>query len=488
MEKSTSIRTQARRITRSIRFRVMAGFFLLLTLATAASAVVIRQVLYLRVDENIDQDLIQESRELRSLAGGNDPETGKPFGNNVQRIFEIFLERNIPSENQMLITYFEGQPFLRSRRPVPYRLDQDPELTERWSSVKTTERGEVETPAGIVEYLAIPLGGERESPGVFVDAVFRDQERQRADPAVVGATAMGGLILLIGSFLAWRLINQLLRPIRDITQTAHSISESDIGRRIDVSGDDEVADLAKTFNEMLDRLDEAFRLQREFLDEASHELRTPITIIQGHLDLLEEDPEERRRTLELVSDELDRMSRLVHDLLLLSRSKRPDFLNLETVDVATLTAEIHSKAEALGPQQWEVEKTGRGRIVADRQRLTQAIMQLAENAVRHTPDGEPIWIGSTVQDGRAAFWVKDSGPGIKPQHRDRVFERFGRGPGTRRLEGSGLGLTIVAAIAKAHGGNVELNTEPGRGATFTMLIPTEGPRTEDLATEAGVEP
>jgi signal transduction histidine kinase len=483
METSTKDRSRTRQLTRGIRFRVLVGFFLLLTLATAASALVIRQVLYLRIDEGIDQDLVQESKELRALAGGNDPETGTPFGNDVERIFEIFLERNIPSENQMLITYLRGQPFLRSRRSVPYRLDQNAELTERWSSVRTTTRGEVDTPEGTVEYLAIPLGGQEGSTGVFVDAVFRDHVRASATPAVVGATAMGGLILLIGSLLAWRLTNQVLRPIKAITRAAQAISETDIARRIEVVGDDEVADLAKTFNEMLDRLDEAFRLQREFLDDASHELRTPITVIQGHLDLLEEDPEERRRTLELVSDELDRMSRLVHDLLLLSRSKRPDFLNLETVDVATLTAEIHSKAEALGPQQWEVEKTGRGRVVADRQRLTQAIMQLAENAVRHTPDGEPIWIGSTVQDGRAAFWVKDSGPGIKPQHRDRVFERFGRGPGMRRLEGSGLGLTIVAAIAKAHGGNVELNTEPGRGATFTVLIPTEGPRTEDLATE-----
>jgi signal transduction histidine kinase len=480
MESGTDVRSRVQHLTRRIRFRVLAGFFLLLTLATAASTLVIRQVLYLQVDERIDQDLVQESRELRSLAAGIDPATGEPFNNDVERIFELFLERNIPSENQMLITYLDGEPFLRSRRSVPYRLDEDPALTERWSSVTSTERGEVETPAGAVEYLAIPLENRGNSRGVFVDAVFRDRERERAEPGVIGATAMGGLILLIGSFLAWRLTNQVLRPIKDITQTAHSISESDIGRRIQVSGDDELAELAATFNEMLARLDRAFTMQREFLDDVSHELRTPITVIQGHLDLIEDDPEERRRTLELVSDELERMSRLVHDLLLLSRAQRPDFLNLDTVDVTALTEEVHTKAAALGSQRWEIEATGRGRIVADRQRLTQAIMQLAENAARHTPKGEAIRIGSSVRDGTAAFWVKDSGPGIRAEDRGRIFERFGKGRGTRRLEGSGLGLAIVGAIAEAHGGEVDLDSEPGRGAKFTLSVPTEGPRSEGV--------
>jgi signal transduction histidine kinase len=174
------------------------------------------------------------------------------------------------------------------------------------------------------------------------------------------------------------------------------------------------------------------------------------------------------------------MGRLVNDLLLLSRSQRPDFLTLATVDVAALTAEVHSKAEALGSQQWQIEKTGRGRIVADRQRLTQALIQLAENAAKHTPAGKPIRIGSSVQDGTAAFWVSDSGPGIRREDRNRIFERFGRGRGTRRLEGSGLGLTIVGAIAEAHGGEVALESEPGRGATFTISIPTEGPRAERI--------
>jgi signal transduction histidine kinase len=137
---------------------------------------------------------------------------------------------------------------------------------------------------------------------------------------------------------------------------------------------------------------------------------------------------------------------------------------------------VHSKAEALGSQHWEVENSGRGRIVADRQRITQAIMQLAENAVRHTPQGELIRIGSSVKDGTAAFWVRDSGPGIQPEDQNRIFERFSKGREMRRLEGFGLGLAIVGAIAEAHGGDVRVDSRPGHGATFTMSIPTEGPR------------
>jgi signal transduction histidine kinase len=143
--------------------------------------------------------------------------------------------------------------------------------------------------------------------------------------------------------------------------------------------------------------------------------------------------------------------------------------------VASLTTEMQSKAEALGAQEWKLESVGRGRIVADRQRLTQAIMQLAENAARHSPEEIPIVIGSAVENGKADFWVKDAGPGIEPKDRERIFERFRKGRGTKRLEGYGLGLAIVNAIAQAHGGRVDLETESGRGATFTMSVPTEGP-------------
>jgi signal transduction histidine kinase len=193
---------------------------------------------------------------------------------------------------------------------------------------------------------------------------------------------------------------------------------------------------------------------------------------------LDDDPEERQKTAALVMDELDRMSRMVNDLLVLARAEQPDFLDLEVVDVKALTEEVHAKARALAPRRWEIERVGHGRVVADRQRLTQAIVQLAQNAAGHTAEGDLVAIGSAISDSEVRFWVRDTGPGIRQEEQQRIFERFARGADGRRTEGAGLGLAIVSAIAGAHGGRAEVHSGPGQGATFTIHIPVDQPVAE----------
>ena len=460
----------------SLRLRVLAWFLLLLAVATLASVLVTRQVLLSRLDQRIDAELVQESGELRRLAAdGVDPVTGERFGSEVERIFTVYLERNVPSSNEALITFVDSKPFLRSAQVVPFRLDQDPDLVARWGAVRGPERGRIQTPAGRVEFLAVPLQAGGSTAGVFVAAIFRDRERAEADAAVRAATAVGLAVLLLGSLLAWRLASNVADPVAALTRTARSISETDLSRRIPVRGRDEVAQLATTFNEMLERLERAFGSQRQFIDDAGHELRTPLTIVRGHLELLEDDPEERRETLDLVMDELDRMRRIVNDLLLLAKREQPDFLTLTTVEVGALTEELHAKVAALGPRPWELEQRGRGVVVADRQRLTQAMVQLAQNAVRYGGEDGPIALGSMVAAGEARFWVRDHGPGIPPEQQEQVFERFRKGQGRLRSEAAGLGLAIVKAIAEAHHGRVEIQSRPGSGSTFTLIIPVDQP-------------
>jgi signal transduction histidine kinase len=461
-----------------VRSRILVWYVVLMTVATVASVLVLRRILTVEVDSRIDAALVQETNEVRRLAKGRDPETGERFRGDVRRIFDVFLRRNIPARNEVYLTFIGGQPHLRSPRVVTpaYRLDQDPDLTARWGSLTEPERGRItESPAGSIDYLGVPLRSDREVRGVFVAAFFRDLELDQIDPAVWGAIGVGVVTLLVGSLLAWRVAEGVLRPVRLVTGTAQSISEGDLIRRIEVTGRDEVGALATTFNEMLDRLEEAFATQRKFVDDAGHELRTPITIIRGHLELLEDDPEERRRTLALVMDELERMQRIVNDLLVLAKAEQPDFLDLDTVDVEVLTGEIHAKAAAIASRDWRLEQTGRGIVVADRQRLTQAMMQLAQNAAQHTEDGGMIGLGSTVVDGEARLWVRDSGPGIPPDQREQVFRRFSRGGRTRRSEGAGIGLAIVKAIAEAHHGRIELDSSPGVGSTFSIVIPADQP-------------
>lgn len=482
----TTATTGARMIERfgltGVRSRLLIGYIALLTIAVLGSVLIARQALLNNLFERIDAELVQEAKELRRLARlGIDPDTGEPLGGDVKEIFTTFLERNVPSRNEAILTFVDGRPYQRSRQVVPYRLDTDPDLVALWGGLAEPDRGSAETPAGEVEYLAVPLENDTgRVQGVFVVAHFIDREAADLDTSVRAAAGVGLATLVIGSLLAWRLASQVLRPVKLTTETALSITESDLTRRIEVEGSDEISHLGRTFNEMLDRLEEAFRAQREFVNDAGHELRTPITVVRGHLELLDDDPEERRRTLALVMGELDRMSRFVNDLLLLARAEQPDFLDLTTVDVTPLTHEIHEKASALAARDWRVEDAGKGLIVADRQRLTQALMQLAQNAVQQTNDGDIIAIGSHVRDDEASFWVRDTGPGISQDEQEKIFERFARGSGARRSEGAGLGLSIVRAIAQAHHGRLELRSRPGAGATFTISIPADQPYPETL--------
>ena len=495
-----------RRLVRSAQARILAWYVVLLAFGLTASILVERQVLLTRLDERIAQDLRQEADELRQLIGGRgpdgrcvsvdqttgecvvgrDPEDGEVFGDRVDRIFTVFLRRNIPSRYETMFTYIGGRPFNISGMAPPYRIDReaDPALLRRWATTTATISGSVDSPVGRIDYLAVPLmpadGGGDRPLGVFVVAQFRDLAREEVGDVVNVAVIVGFGTLLVASVVAAIAAGRILAPVRLVTETARTISETDLSRRIPAPGtDDEIATLAATFNGMLERLEDAFATQRNFVDDAGHELRTPITIIRGHLELLGDDPEDRRETIVLVTDELDRMNRMVDDLLVLARLQRPEFLDLETVDVRTLTEEMCTKAPALGARDWQVEAVGGGRIVGDRQRLTQAVMQLAQNATQHTWEGDVIAMGSAVADGEARFWVRDSGPGIDEAERERIFERFARiAAGRRRSEGAGLGLSIVRAIAEAHRGRVEVSGRPAVGATFTIVVPVDRPEPE----------
>ncbi len=230
---------------------------------------------------------------------------------------------------------------------------------------------------------------------------------------------------------------------------------------------------------MLDRLDAAFAVQRDFVADAGHELRTPITIVRGHLELMGDDPDDRRQTVALVTGELDRMARMVDDLLTLARSGRPDFVRRGLVDLDVLLAEVAAKVPVLADRDWQVERGAQLVLHADDQRLTQALMQLAANAVAHSSPGSRIAIGAAAAGPRLHLWVIDHGDGVPEVDRDRIFERFARSASHRdRSQGSGLGLSIVSAIARAHGGRVTVLSTPDVGSAFVVVLPLR-PADED---------
>jgi two-component system, OmpR family, sensor kinase len=465
-----------RRLFASARVRILASYLVLLLFSTVVGTIVLREVLLARAGERVDDALVQETEEFRRLArDGRDPRTGEPFGSDVRAIFDVFLARNVPGEEEAFYTYADGEPYEQRYAPS-LRNVRLPEIDALASTLRT-RRGELELSDGTrFRYVAVPVETGSRARGVFAVAIDLSGELDEVNDALRIAAGVNIGVLILASLLAWVIAGRVLAPLRLLRDTARSITESDLTQRIPVQGDDELADLARTFNEMLDRLEEAFASQKAFISDAGHELRTPITIIRGHLDVMGDEPQERRETLELVADELDRMGRLVNDLLLLAKASRPDFLQPETVDLDDLTRELFAKASALAERDWRLAGVGSGRIVADRQRLTQAVMNLSQNAVSHTLDGDAVELGSELRNGNVRLWVRDTGPGVPEHEQARIFERFVRLDRAPAGEGAGLGLSITQAVAEAHGGRVELDSRPGDGARFTVIIPTEPPQ------------
>jgi len=198
--------------------------------------------------------------------------------------------------------------------------------------------------------------------------------------------------------------------------------------------------------------------------------------VRGHLELLElaDSPQERQEAIVLVLDELDRMAELVEALFMLARSQTPDFVQLEVLDATDVVTEVQRKATALAPRDWRLETSGAVPVRADRSKLGQALLQLAGNAVKFTPDGAVIRIGADTSDGWARIWVDDVGSGVAPGEEERIFERFQRGAARTDSEGAGLGLAIVRAIVEAHGGRIRLAPRPGPGARFEITLPLLG--------------
>jgi signal transduction histidine kinase len=465
-----------RRLFSSARARILASYLILLLFSTAVGTIVLREVLLARAGERVDDALVQEIEEFRNLAGGRNPETAQRFGDDVRSIFDVFLERNVPAEAEAFYTFVNGQDY--DERYAPSVEERRLAPIDALSTISATRRGEFELEDETrFRYVAVPVeDGRGNSLGTFAVVIDLSDELDEVNEALQIAVGVNIGVLVLASMLAWVIAGRVLQPLRLLRDTARNISESDLTQRIPVEGDDELADLGGTFNEMLDRLEEAFASQKSFISDAGHELRTPITIIRGHLDVMGDDPQERRETLDLVRDELDRMSRLVNDLLLLAKATRPDFLQPETVDLDDLTRELFAKASALAQRDWRLSSVGTGRIVADRQRVTQAVMNLSQNAVTHTLSGDAVELGSELRNGRVRLWVKDTGPGVPEHEQARIFERFVRLDRAPAGEGAGLGLAITRAVAEAHGGRVELDSRPGGGARFTVIIPTEPPQ------------
>lgn len=423
----------------------------------------------------VDQEL-QEFARLQS--GGVDSTDEQPFRNVASMLRQFFL-RNIPDDDELLVGWLEG-------RAEPVRFvspSQDPVVdAPQFRAVapdvaRTGGTARFEVPGeGEILLVGQPVRFRSDAEAGALLVVTRlDVGRAALRDTMRTYAIVSALALLLVAGAAFLLTGRLLAPLRRLRRTAEEITETDLSRRIPVSGNDDITALTGTVNTMLERLEAAFTEQRRFLDDAGHELKTPLTVLRGHLEVLDlGSPEEVAETRDLLLDEVDRMSRLVGDLILLAKSDRPDFVRVEPVELSDLTEDLLAKCSGLGERTWSIDATAGARVEVDAQRLTQAVLQLADNAVRHTRPGDRVAVGTAYDGRRLRLWVRDTGPGLAPEDRTRVFDRFARAD-DRDHEGFGLGLSIVGAIAEAHGGRTAwedptLEGHP-RGSRFVVDVP-----------------
>ena len=295
-----------------------------------------------------------------------------------------------------------------------------------------------------------------------------------AIPVVLGLSVVGGL------FLAGR----ALQPVAAITQTAREISAADLSQRLEQDmPDDEIGELAGTFNDMLARLEKAFLRERQLTSDVSHELRTPLGMLKTQLSLARSRPREEADLLAMMADmegDVDRMTRLIEQMLTLARVEQRGLGDLDVVAVAAMlldiAAQLQPKAEAGGvAMRLEIPPQDDLNIVGDGDRLRQVFSNLMENSLKYTPDGGQVTVSASRHWQTITVAVADSGAGIAPEHLPHLFERFYRADSARTREtgGFGLGLAIAQAVVQAHGGTITAANDLNGGTTFTVTLPVD---------------
>ncbi len=289
------------------------------------------------------------------------------------------------------------------------------------------------------------------------------------------------LTLLAAGLAAWLSTRQALRPLDSVTKTALQITRADdLSRRIPYQGppEDEIGQLIHAFNQTLGRLENLFHMQRRFLADVGHELRTPLTVIKGNVGLMRKIHEFDEESLVTIEDEVDRLTRMVGDLLLLAQAESGKIpLAIEVVELDTLLLEVLNQMRVLAGDKLQLRLGDIDQVLVcgDRDRLKQVIVNLVGNAINYTPVGGEVVVGLGKTAEMAQLTVTDTGTGISPEDLPHIFERFYRSEKARTRQragkGYGLGLSIAYWIVRNHGGRIEVTSTLGKGSTFCVWLP-----------------
>jgi heavy metal sensor kinase len=385
---------------------------------------------------------------------------------------------------------FETQVLTRDGRVVSGsgpRLRSAPLLSEQQATAAASEEAlfvDVAEDDELQRALATPLDQDRDQ--VLVVVAELDSVRDAQEGLLRLVLVLAPLASLLAGAAGWRVARHGLRPVARMTADADALSAEDLSSRLALPHSrDEVFRLGTTLNSLLTRIQEARRRERDFTADASHELRTPLAILRAELELSRSHAsgDELARALDSALEETDRLGHLVDDLLLLARADAGHVTPRMLIDIAEATDGLLPGFRALADRRAiTVTRTGDAVVRADGRALGRALANLVDNAIRHAPDGGHVAL--TIRQGAdsTSISVTDDGPGVPPEERDRMVQRFAQLDRTQsRGGGAGLGLSIVSAVAAAHDGHIEITQGPsGRGLTVTIHLPVEaGSRPSD---------
>lgn len=391
----------------------------------------------------------------------------------------IFDPRSVaafqPSEN-LLVQVWGNDQRLQVSRPTGWKtpLDSQNRFTGETTLVSVYSQDQH------LRVLSIPLESVRGPAGVLqvgININLVDVIQQTLSTILIIITVIA---MALASILTWFFTARATQPLATMTRVATQITNADdLSRRIpqEAPSGDEVGKLVSAFNQTLERLERLFTSQQRFLGDVSHELRTPLTVIKGNIGLIRRTGTADEESLSSIEGEVDRLSRLVGDLLLVNQAESGMLpLNLDRVQLDEVILEVLQQMHVLAGDRKKLilNEIERVQISADRDRIKQVFVNLISNAIQYTPNGSTVDVGMRQVENRVQITVSDNGPGISAEDLPHIFDRFYRGEKSRKRgssSGSGLGLSIARYIVIKHGGSIEVASEEGKGTVFTIHLP-----------------
>jgi heavy metal sensor kinase len=455
---------------RSVRYRITLWYLILLAVVLAVFCVgvyfVLRSSLYSNLDDTIENRVatfqgLLEFEESRPTLPANAAASGVDADERLVRVFDSSGEVTFDGSEEA-----GGAPV--NQNAIERALAGD---ATTYSSKIGDENLRVQ---------ATPIVEDETIVGVLEVGVTKDDVEETLDLLLLIMLVAYPLTLGIAAIEGLLLAGRVLSPIDDVTNMARRISAEDLSQRLDLDlPDDELGRLARTFDEMIARLDEAFQRQRQFTADASHELRTPLTVIKGQVEVALNQPRDAegyREVLRSVNEEVDRLSRMVGGLLTLARADAGQAVH--TKEAVSMTVVVDGAVEQVRPLaerkdlRLGVEHGTEEAMQADEDLLLQLVLNLLDNAIKFTAAGGRIAVRVRREASDAVLEIRDTGAGIAPDALPHLFERFFRGDPARSAgaEGAGLGLSLVKWIADRHGATVSVDSRPNEGSTFVVRM------------------